>query len=221
MLSGTDVRIFRKSLGQNQTDFAAHLGLAQSTLSLIEGGKIPVSDEHVDLLLEKFPGSKHKPSFSKFLEGIQEAGAESQAALTSAAGRYSTLAVWAWENGFDLSRVPRPDQAVDLVTIQAPAGQTIALKMTRGSAHWKAGEVFVFEEGHREQVGDDEICLVQVRTAKGVGSRTMIARARVARAERGKSIQFEPVSPTGPVFGKEDQNIIIVLPAIYRGRRLK
>jgi len=45
MCSGTKLRNYRKALKLNQTQFANKMGITQSALSLIESGRISLSQE--------------------------------------------------------------------------------------------------------------------------------------------------------------------------------
>jgi transcriptional regulator with XRE-family HTH domain len=204
-----------------QTQFARQLGLAQATLSQIEGGRIALSSEHLQRLAEKFNSASFKPTFAEFQRGVELGMSESQAALAAPRARYSTLSVWAWDDGFDLGRVPAPDSAVDLVTVRACDKPLIALQVSRRTDHWEAGETFVFEQCSRDDAQDGDICLLQVRPPRARATKTMIAVARIAPAKRGRALQFEPVSPAGAIFTPADDTLLGILRAVYRGRHLK
>lgn len=216
MLTGADIRRFRRALGVNQTEFARRMGLAQSTLSLIEVGRIAVGDEHVQQLLAKFHSPTDKPTFAEFLTEIEKGRAESQAALHAPGTRYLTLTAWRWDNTFDLSRVPPRDTAADLVTVRATDHPVIALQMPRQSEHWADGETLVFEQCRAEDLSDGAICLVQSRGMRGRGLRTSICVVRAAQAKRGRAVQFEPVVPAGPFIAAASDNLVALLRLIHR-----
>ena len=220
MLNGSDIRRYRKSLGFSQVDFAQEIGLAQSTLSQIEGGRIPLSEEHFELIADKFKGSKYSPTFQEFIENVESGSVESLAALTTPHGQYSTLTVWAWEPGFDLGRAPLLEQAVDLVTVRAVKGHVIALEMNKRTKWWAEGEIIVFETCRPQDLNDGSICLVQTRTSKRSRPKTTVAVAHVRSTKAGRSVQLEPASPPGPVFVVADCDVLALLRAIYRGRHL-
>lgn len=44
----------RKELGLNQTEFANRLGLTQSTITLLEHGKTPITDKHIKPICSVF-----------------------------------------------------------------------------------------------------------------------------------------------------------------------
>jgi transcriptional regulator with XRE-family HTH domain len=220
VLTGSDLRRYRKLLGMTQTQFARQLGLAQATLSQIEGGRIALSNEHLQKLGERFKSARFKPTFAEFQRGVEQGMSQSQAALAAPRARYCTLSVWAWEDGFDLGRVPAPDSAVDLVTVRACDKPVIALQVGRQTDHWEAGETFVFEQCSRDDVQDGDICLLQVRPPRARATKTMIAIAHIAPGKRGRALHFEPVSPSGAIFAPIDDSLLGILRAIYRGRHL-
>jgi hypothetical protein len=129
--------------------------------------------------------------------------------------------VWRWQEGFDLARTLTPDQAAGVITIEATGAPAIAFAMPRKSPHWTAGEVLVFERSRVEDVRDGELCLVQARAPRGDGTRTHIAVAHLAPAKRGRALNFEPVSPPGPIFAADAERLIGLLRAVFRGRYLR
>ena len=60
MLTGTDVRRYRKQLGLSQMDFARQVGIAQATLSQIEIGQITLSHDHLKKLERAFRGPTYE-----------------------------------------------------------------------------------------------------------------------------------------------------------------
>ncbi|MCL2608541.1 MAG: helix-turn-helix domain-containing protein [Treponema sp.] len=48
------IRLVRKALGLNQGDFARRIGLTQNTVSMIELGKIALTDKNVKLICATF-----------------------------------------------------------------------------------------------------------------------------------------------------------------------
>lgn len=48
------IKEIRNSLKMNQTEFAQHLGLSQSTLAMIEVGKRKFSDKHIKIICSTF-----------------------------------------------------------------------------------------------------------------------------------------------------------------------
>ncbi len=217
MIHGADIRRYRKLLGMNQIAFARHLGVAQPTLSHVEGGRTAVSQEHVELLLAKFDGPAFKPTFRQFLDAVEAEAAGEQAALIPPQSRHSLVPVWEWEDGFDLSRQPEPGRAVDMLTLHGSDRPAIAFRMTRKSDWWDAGDMFIFEPTVREHVKDGDVCLLQHRIGRSRGTKTVIAVAHLAK--RGRMLQFEPIAPPGPVFTADDA-VSAILRAVFRGRRL-
>jgi len=219
-VTGADIRRYRKAISQTQIRFAERLGISQAALSMIEQGRTAISDEHLRRLTERFDAPEYRPAFREFLRKLEASRAESQAALDTPRSRYLTLTVWAWEEGIDLSRAMSPEQAVELMTIRTPDEPAIAFAMPKKSQFWAEGEVFAFERCAREDVRDGDVCMVQVRPPRARATRTMIGVAHSAPAKRGRSVQIEPVSPPGPIFPVEDESVIGVFRAVYRGRYL-
>jgi len=48
------IKEIRRALGLNQIEFAARLGLSQSTLAMIEVGRRSFSDKHIKLICSEF-----------------------------------------------------------------------------------------------------------------------------------------------------------------------
>jgi transcriptional regulator with XRE-family HTH domain len=220
VVTGSDIRRYRKSLGMNQTAFARQFGLAQPTLSQIERGRTGVSREHIEALVARFDAPRTRPAFREFLELLEVEKAGQQAALLPPQERHSILPVWDWEEGFDLSRRPEAARAVDLLTVCGSVEPAIALRMPRKKEWWEAGEMFVFERCGRDDLRDADVCLLQVQISRSRNPRTAIAVAHVVPAKRGHLLQYGPVSPAGPFIRGEDEAVLAVLRATFRGRRL-
>jgi len=101
--------------------------------------------------------------------------------------------------------------------LQQPA---VALRMPRRTEHWAEGELFVFERCDPGDVKNADICLLQIRAPRARARNTMIVIARLASPKRGRALQFEPVSPGGPVFAADD-SVLGTLRAVFRARHLK
>lgn len=217
MLSGADIRRYRKAIKWNQTAFAKAVGLAQPTLSLLEAGRIAVSEDHLARLSESFNKLHLKPRFSEFVASLEAERATGQAALRMSEGKYLTLAVWRWQEGFDLSHVPSPEQAVNLVTVRATEQPILAFEMGKATERWDKGDILVFTGCRLEDIEDGHLCLVQVKRPRARGTQTLIATSRVVRATHGRAIQFQPLSPPAPAFSTETQVPESTLRLAYRG----
>ncbi len=215
MITGADIRRYRKSIGFNQVDFADQMGLSQSGLSQLESGRIAVSDEHLAQLGDRF--SDHE--FEAFLGKRATTRDASRRALTSTTGKYLSLTVFPWEEGYDLGQVPSPDQAVDLVTIRATSKATIAFQMPRESVHWVRGEILVFEECRSDGILDQDICLIQVKPPRARTSKTVLAVARLT-SKRGSLPHLTPIVPRSPTLSARDESIMVLMRAVFRGRRV-
>lgn len=221
MISGADVRKYRKTIGMGQVAFAQRLGMSQSTLSVLEGGRIAVSEDHLARLRESFDEPGFKPRFSDFVRELESQAALGQAALAGSEGRFLTLAVYAWEEGFDLSRPPSRAAAAGLVTIRATEQSAIAFEMSRRTEAWEKGEILVFERCEPNDVADGDLVLVQIRKPRARGPQTMIATVRVGRTTHGRTYGFEPVSPASSPFAEGDVTIAALLQLIFRARDLR
>lgn len=205
MVFGADIRRYRQTIGLNQRAFAERLGIAQPTLSQIEAGRISVSDEYLARLTQRFAEPEFRTSFSAFLKHLRQERAGTQAALTAPHGRYLTLAVWRWQEGFDLSQVPAPEQAVNLVTVRATEKPLIAFEMPKEHERWNKDEILIFERIEMEDLQDGDLCLVQVRRSRARSTQTAIALARLLRATKGHTLHFEPISPAGAGWSAENK----------------
>lgn len=215
-MTGADIRRYRRAIGWNQQAFAQELGLSQSALSLIEGGKVAVSEEHLTRLSKVFDAAKFKPRLGEFLKELEHVRSEGQAALDAPLGGHVVLPVWAWQDDFELNRPPKPEQAMGLITIRATAGAVIAFQMDKATEAWEKGEILAFERCDRQDVRDGDLCLLQVKPPRARGSKTIVARAHLAPIARGRALQLEPVSPKGPIFTPEED--VAWLRVVFRGR---
>jgi len=220
LISGADIRRYRKLLGWNQRKFAERLGVTQAALSMIESGRIAISDDHIAKLDRAFENPKGGMTFIEFKHSLERHQATDIAATTAPAGRYLTLNVWRWQEGFDLGRVPAPDQTVDFVTIRATTKPVVAFAMPKSTPHWQKDEILVFEQSGTESIGDGDVCLVQLKTPRSGNVRTIIAVAKLIRAERGKAMQLHPISPAGPALAPEPEAIQTMFRAMFRARQL-
>jgi len=219
MLTSADVKRYRESIGLTQIEFAKRIGVSQSALSLMESGRIAVSDRHVERLREQFLGRGHEQPFTEFLSAVEAERKASGPALTALIGRYLTLTVWRWEDGFDLSRPPAPDQAVSVVTIQSTDRQAIAFQMSRESKYWAGHELLVLAECRPTEVKDRDVCLIQFKPPRTRALKTVLAIAHVA-SPRGSSPQLTPIAPRCPTLWANDEAIRVLMRTVFRGRRL-
>lgn len=219
-VTGADIRRYRKLVGLNQIEFSKRLGIAQPTLSQMEGGWTAVTAEYIEMLIERFDEPTFQPPFREYLAKIEADATDLQVALEKPESRVSLLTVWEWEEGCDIARRPEPSKAVDVVAARPGAQPAIAFRLPKKTDHWEAGEIFVFERTTRDEVEDGEICLLQVRLGRTRGTAAWIAVATVTSVRRGRTLQFKPVEPAGPVF-EADDSVLAVLRAVYRGRHLK
>ena len=221
MISGADIRRYRKLIGMNQIAFAERFGVSQSTLSVIEGGRIAVSGEHIERLKSQFDEPRFKHSFSRFLQSLQTERAAGQEALATPEGCLLTLTVWAWAEGFDLGQRPAPDRTRGLVTIRVSHRPAIAFEMNRRTEGWEKGEILVFEQFGPDDVEDGDLCLIQIKRPRARGMQTMIATVRVSRTTHLRTLCFEPISPSLPPFAATEVTLIAILILVHRARYIR
>jgi transcriptional regulator with XRE-family HTH domain len=219
VLNGADIRRYRKTIRLTQVEFAERMGVSQSALSLLESGRIAVSEDHVGQLRQQFGGREFKPSFPKFLEDLEVSRKAAQAALTTATGRYLTLTVWRWEDGFDLSHPPGPECAVNVVTVRATDLPTIAFQMPRASTHWAKNEILVFEECQPDELADGDICLLQVATSRSRVPRTTIGLAQLGATSNSPST-ITPLKGRGSVMRADSESVRALLRVSFRAREV-
>ena len=244
MITGADIRQYRKELGLTQRDFAEKLCMSQAALSLIEKGRTALSEEHLRRLAEQFGRPEIGPSFDEFVRRLDEASANLATAIDTPGSRHQTLTVWQWSEDIDLSRPFKPTQAAGLVTVGSSKEAGIAFRMSTDSAQWAKGDVLVFESCRLDNLHDGSLCLVQLsvpKTKRGkkqaAGAKnkqrsaipagpawrlteTIIALAHIAAQKRGRSVQFEPLSPRRPIIAFDDERFLAIFRAVYRGQYL-
>lgn len=217
LLTGADIRRYRKSIGHTQVEFAERMGVSQSALSLMESGRIAVSEDHVDQLKERFRGREVKRAFTDFLTSLKATRAAAGASLATSTGRYLTLTVWRWEDGFDLGGPPAPEMAVNVVTIRATDKPTIAFQMPRVSPHWAKDEILVFEECGPSELKDGDICLVGAVTARSCRLRTTLGVAHLGKVRR-MAPQIQPLAPKGAPVAANAESMRTLLRVSFRVR---
>ncbi len=217
LLTGADIRRYRKSIGHTQVEFAERMGVSQSALSLLESGRIAVSEVHVDQLKERFRGRDVKRAFTKFLTSLKARRAAAGASLATSIGRYLTLTVWRWEDGFDLGGPPAPETAVNVVSIRATDKPMIAFQMPQASPHWAKDEILVFEECGPSELKDGDVCLVGVVTARSRRLRTTLGVTHLGKA-RHDAPQIQPLAPKGAPVAVNAESMRILLRVSFRAR---
>lgn len=214
MISGFELRKFREQIGWNQSQLADALGVTQSALSMIERGRILVSQAHIDRLEA---GTKDaKPTFKEYLAALKTEHAHTNASLFTASARHSTLPVYRWEEGLDLSRKLFPSESIDLVTVRTTERACIAFMMARKTDYWQADEIIVLEECGPESLQPGDLCLIQIRQPRAKFLRNLLATVKVSRAAKTKQIEFLPISPAGPALPLDNSTMTLIMRCIYR-----
>lgn len=217
LLTGVDIRRYRKSIGHTQVAFAERMGVSQSALSLLESGRIAVSEDHVAELKERFRGRDVKRAFTEFLTSLKASRAAAGASLATSTGRYLTLTVWRWEDGFDLGGPPAPETAVNVVSIRVTDKPSIAFQMPRASPHWSKDEILVFEECGPNELKDGDVCLVGAVTARSRRLQTTLGVAHLGKARRGAP-KIQPLAPKGAPVAANAESIRTLLRVSFRAR---
>ena len=104
--------------------------------------------------------------------------------------------------------------------IRRPAGRVLALVLPAGAEHWAPGEIVVFEECSASDLEHGDLCLIHYRPPRSKDYRTALAVAHVLAADRGHTVQVQPVSPPGRVFELAADLVHNLLKARFRGRYL-
>lgn len=220
LLNGADIRRYRKSIELTQVDFAKRMGVSQSALSLLESGRIAVSDDHVAELTDRFRGRGLKQMFTEFLLALKATQAAAGASLATSTGHYLTLTVWRWEDGFDLGGPPAPEMAVNVVTMRAADKPTIAFQMPRASPHWAEDEILVFEECAPSELKDGDVCLFGTVTARSRRLRTTLGVAHLGNAQR-TAPQIQPLTRRGAPVAANAKFIRTLLRVSFRARAVQ
>lgn len=217
-MTGADIRRYRRAIGWKQTQFAAKIGLSQGALSMLEAGRIGVSEDHIAQLKKLFDGANLKPRFSDFLSQVQLERAQEQAAVSSPGGRYLTLTAWLWQEGLDLGKPMPRDQAGGLVTVETHGFEAIAFRMTTSTSAWQKGEIIVFERCEQREIRNGELCLVHLKPPRSRTPRTLIATAKIDPPDAWSKLILTALSPaSGRVH--PDSQITAFFREIYRGRQ--
>lgn len=217
MLHGADIKRYRKSVGLTQVEFAKRMGVSQSALSLLESGRIAVSDDHVAELTDRFRGRSLKQTFTEFLSALKATQAAAGASLATSTGHYLTLTVWRWEDGFDLGGPPAPEMAVNVVTIRATDKPTIAFQMPRASPHWAQDEILVFEECRPGDLKHGDLCLIHTVRGQARAPRTTIGVAQLGDS-RGQGAKIIPLKGKGSALTAKADSIRSLLRVSFRAR---
>jgi transcriptional regulator with XRE-family HTH domain len=214
LITGNDIRRYRKALGLRQAEFASLFEISQSAFSRLESGKIAVSGAHFDFLKKRFRAPEFDPTFADFVRQAAREKTKDLVFLDPTVGRHLLLSVWQWEEGFDLTRAPNSEQAVGLVTIPATDKATIAFQMPRSSQKWLKGDIFVFEESKQADVREGDLCLVHYQRGRNVKTNL----AEVAEDD-GTALHVKLVGGRQEILPNE--SIAILLRAIMRIQRFQ
>ncbi len=190
MISGEDLKDYRRRLGLTQTEIAERVRIPQQTYSNLETGKIQVNAERIAQFKAAFDHTDADPSFSRFLEEIEAAARQRTPALESPLARQVAVTVWRWAD-LRLDRIMPAEAAVGIVMIPFTDRRVIAVQMDADTELWKKGEILVFAEGPVGELDDRDIALASVPDAAGAGSKVEIGTV-TTRDENAKSLLVQP-----------------------------
>lgn len=190
MVTGDDLKEYRKRIGLTQIEIAQRLGIPQQTYSNLETGRINIGPDRIDQFKAAFDHSDVDPSFSRFLEEIEAAARQRTPALESPLARQVAVTVWRWAE-FRLDRLMPAEAAVGIVMIPFTDRRVIAVQMDARTELWKRGEILVFEECQVGELDDRDIALASVPDAAGTGSKIEVGTV-TTRDEMAKSLLVQP-----------------------------
>jgi len=209
------LRRYRRALGLRQADFAKRVGVTQAAVSLLEAGRMPLSEALAQTIWNEFDRPGVRPRLGRFLE--QQASEQRQSA-PMASRSFTTLPVFTWTPRLDLEDDPGTMPTRGLVTVLlAPGSRALVLEMPEKTDAWVSGEILVFAVCGVEHCRADDLCLLRPARSR---RRNATVVARVVRP-RGKSMaarHFEPLLPKGPRVPARADAVKDVLRCVYRAR---
>lgn len=216
MLTGADIRRFRKSLELTQEAFALKLGLSQPTLSLLEAGKVGLDEKYLDTLTRVFA----KAGFAAFAETVKKERSTGQPLIGHPQAHFAVIPVWRWEHNFDLAATLSGLAPCSYVMVQAPSNEVIAFQMPRATTWWKSDEILVFRRIESDACQNGDLLLLQVKPPRARVPQTMLVAARYAPHGAQRILQCEPTEAGQPLFTPEADQIQAMLRCIFRARYL-
>jgi transcriptional regulator with XRE-family HTH domain len=220
MLTGTDLRRYRRAIGLNQEQLAERLGVSQSTLSLLEGGRIPLADSYLDKLNEQFNRASVKVKFADYVRRVEEERREGLALVGNAAVSYATIPVWRWEPNFDLGSPASALTPQAWITVRAPSDEVIAFRMPKGSAWWADGEILAFLRTEPARAPTGALALVQLAIPKVRVPHTTLVLVRWVGPTSQRVLQFEPAEKPEGLFTPAIDQVEGFLKCFFRARYL-
>lgn len=216
MLSGADLRKYRKKLGLSQHDMAKALGVSQASLSQVESGKLAISSKLQAKMEKEFGKAKYPVRYPDFARTVEKERQSQQTLVGNPDVTFQLLPVWEWEDNFDLSAAPSSLERRGVAAVRTIPDGAIAFAMPKGSALWAEGEILVFTRASLKECRTGDLCLVQVRPARSSSVRSMIVSVR--QEESGP--HFEPANRTEPTIAADPRRIEGLLKCVYRARYL-
>jgi transcriptional regulator with XRE-family HTH domain len=220
VITGDEIQRFRKRLGLTQTDVAKRLQVSQQTMSDLEAGRLPVSDERLRQLTDLFKSDDATKDFARYHAECERARAVDLPTLWSPMNRSAAVTVWRWEN-FDLGRMPSADTAAGVILVPETERQLAAIQMPRRGARWAAGEILVFERCRPDELRDDDLCLVHTLAPRANTKHTCLAVVHRVPAKRAPRIQIKPIDPDGAVIELHPEHTPLVLVLVQRTVRIR
>ena len=209
-LTGPVLRLYRSALGLKQDELGDELGCSQAAISLVEAGRMALSENLRESILVRFDRRGVKPRLSEFLAQLEQ-----EAPPRLAQQARTTLPVFRWSPAFDPQDEPT-EPAVDLVTLRCSV-PTIALAMSSSSREWEADEILVFAVCEPSDCKPNDLVLLQP-TNRLRNAASMIAAVERIRGRSSAHRRFVPIQPTGQALPADAESVTFVARCVYRAK---
>jgi transcriptional regulator with XRE-family HTH domain len=209
-ITGPALRQYRRALGMKQSEFGAELDISQATVSLVEAGRMAISESLRHAIFDRFDRKGASSRLSDFLVELQRDAPPRLAQRSS-----TTLPVYAWSPSFDPTD-EATDPAVDLITLRV-ASPTIALALPSATREWEADDILVFVLCEPSDCRPDDLVLLQP-TKRPRNAASLIAVVERLRGRSSAHRRFTPVQPSGPALPADAESVAFVARCVYRAR---
>lgn len=209
-LTGPALRQYRRALGLKQGELGDELGVSQAAISLVEAGRMAVSESLRDALVERFDREGESPRLSEFLA---ELGQETPPRSTLQA--HTTLPVYRWTPKFDPLEEP-VDRQVDLVTLRCSA-PAVALAMSSASTAWEQEEILVFAVCEPSNCKPGDLVLLQP-TNRPRHAASLIAGVERVKGRSSAHRRLLPIQPSTQALSADADSVAFIARCVYRAR---
>lgn len=209
-LTGPALRQYRRALGLKQGELGDELGVTQAAISLVEAGRMAVSENLRDALVERFDRAGETPRLSDFLAQLEQ-----ETPPRSTLQAHTTLPVYRWTPKFDPLEEP-VDRQVDLVTVRCSA-PAVALAMSSASTAWEQEEILVFAVCEPSDCKPGDLVLLQT-TNRPRHAASLIAGVERVKGRSSAHRRFLPIQPLSEALSADAETVIFVAKCVYRAR---